>query len=85
MTNSLFLNVRILSPLALIFEGEVDACLLPTPQGPTKILPRHMATIGRLRAGQIDLTHEDGTQSSHTVESSGFYRIIDNTMHIWMC
>lgn len=84
MASSLFLNVRILSPSDLIFEGEAQTCLMPTPQGPAKILPRHMSATGCLVAGKIDLIHEDESQTSYDVANNGFYRVFDNTVHIWV-
>lgn len=82
--SSMFLNVRILSPSATIFEGKVQTCLIPTPEGPMKILPRHMSVAGRLSHGKVHVTHDDGHQDVYGVEEGGFYRISPDSVHLWI-
>lgn len=84
MMKSLFLNVRILSPSVEIFEGEAQYCFIPTPEGLTKVLPRHMPIAGRISSGVIRLIQDGGTEKSYTVMSGGFYRITPDSAHIWV-
>ena len=82
--HSPFLSVRILSPSAQIFEGEAQSCLMPTPEGLTKILPRHMPVVGRLLPGIVSLSHDNGEQTSYDVENGGFYRVSPDSANIWI-
>lgn len=84
MTNLPFLNIRILSPSAPIFEGGAHTCLMPTPEGVMKVLPRHMPVAGRLSPGAILLMYEDGESTSYEVPTGGFYRVGPDEVHIWL-
>lgn len=84
MTNSLPMHVRILSPLATLFDGEAQSCLLPTPEGPMKVLPRHMPVTGCISTGNITVKLEGGASVTHATTCGGFYRVTQDHTHIWL-
>ena len=52
------IKFKIISPLALVVEVEVDEVLLPLVSGPTLVLPRHAPLLSALVGGKIVTTRE---------------------------
>lgn len=47
------LRLEVLTPQAIVFEGEVDEVVAPLPHGWIGILPGHSAFLARLMRGQV--------------------------------
>ena len=54
----MFLNVSVLSPKEIIFEGKARSIILPGEQGTFEILPFHKRILSRLLTGELIV---DGT------------------------
>ncbi len=49
------MNIKILTPEAVIFEGEVDSILLPGKNGDFQIMKDHAAIVSSLVGGKVKL------------------------------
>ena len=67
------IKFKIVSPLALVAETEVDKVLLPLAAGETLILPRHAPLFAALKGGKI-VTTNAGQEKVYFV-SSGIVEI----------
>jgi F-type H+-transporting ATPase subunit epsilon len=62
------MRLEILSPQAVVFEGEVDEVVGPLPDGWIGVLPGHAPFTARLMRGQV-VFHADGRE--HPVATMG--------------
>jgi len=56
------LKLEIVTPEALIFEGEVDNVLLPGAEGEMQVLPQHEILITELTAGELRIDQKGQIQ-----------------------
>jgi F-type H+-transporting ATPase subunit epsilon len=56
------LKLQIITPEALIFEGDVDSVQLPGAEGEMGILPQHETLISELKAGEVHILQKGQTQ-----------------------
>lgn len=56
---SLKLNFDFVSPMSLLFSGEVDSILIPAKEGDAEILPQHAPFMTALRVGIVEIKIED--------------------------
>lgn len=49
------MNIKILTPESVIFEGEVDSVLLPGTNGDFQIMKDHVAIVSSLVNGKVKL------------------------------
>ena len=56
---SLKLNFDFVSPMSLLFSGEVDSVLIPAKEGDAEILPQHAPFMTALRVGIVEIKIED--------------------------
>ncbi len=49
------MNIKVLTPESVIFEGEVDSVLLPSKNGEFHIMKNHAAVVSSLEGGSIKL------------------------------
>lgn len=49
------MNIKILTPEIVVFEGEVDSVLLPGEMGEFHILNNHAAVVSSLKMGKVKL------------------------------
>ena len=56
------MRLEVLTPQAVVFEGEVDAVVAPLPDGWIGVLPGHSPFLARLMRGQVLLRNGDGEQ-----------------------
>lgn len=49
------MNIKILTPEHVIFEGEVDSVLLPGKNGEFHIMKNHVAIVSSLVSGKVKL------------------------------
>ena len=54
----MLLNVLILNPMKVIFEGKAKSVILPGEQGVFEILPFHKRILSRLVGGKIILDQQ---------------------------
>lgn len=74
------LNLKIVSPEKVVFEGEVDSVLVPGTSGQFEILANHAPIISTLEKGTIEYgTAESKEQLSI---SSGFVEVHKNTVSL---
>ena len=55
------ITLEVLTPAAVVFEGEVDTVVAPLPDGWIGVLPGHSPFTARLMRGQV-LFRTDGTE-----------------------
>jgi F-type H+-transporting ATPase subunit epsilon len=55
------LKLEIVTPEAMIFEGDVDQVLLPGVDGDMGVLPQHMPLITELKAGELHIQQKGKT------------------------
>lgn len=67
------LQLKIITPEKLIYEGEVNEVTLPTQDGVISVLPGHMVLMSALASGDIVATH-DGEQIPFAV-AGGFLEV----------
>jgi len=56
---SLKLNFDFVSPMSLLFSGEVDSILIPAKEGDAEIFPQHAPFMTALRVGIVEIKIED--------------------------
>lgn len=49
------MNIKILTPESVVFEGDVDSVLLPGSNGDFHIMKNHAAIVSSLKNGKIKL------------------------------
>ena len=49
----MFLNVTVLSPIEVIFEGKAKSIVLPGEEGVFEVLPFHKRILSRLISGRL--------------------------------
>jgi F-type H+-transporting ATPase subunit epsilon len=73
------LKVSVISPEAMLFEGEASAVVAPAFDGEVGILPSHAPMITVL--GQGTLRVEGATPARFHV-SGGFVQVVDDTVRV---
>lgn len=68
------IQLRVLGEDAVLFEGPVDAVLLPSKQGELTVLPYHTPLIGVLSRGAVRVV-EDGKRREITALERGILHI----------
>ena len=66
------LKVRVINPDEIVFEGEAEYVIAPTPHGSAGILPGHTPMFAELSAGEISI---HGTQEQTITISAGLLRV----------
>lgn len=74
------LNVRILTPSQLLFEGEADSITLPGTVGSFTVLPGHAPIISSLEKGKVICRIDDVV--SEYVSNGGFVEVKDNAVSV---
>ncbi len=75
------LQLKIISPEKILFQGAVLSVTLPGTDGEFGILPDHASLIGSLRKGDISYEIEKGSPEIVTIES-GFVEVKKNVVTI---
>ncbi len=70
------LNVSVISPEKVLFEGEVDSITLPGSESAFTVLPYHVNLIGELDPGMVMISIGDENQSY--IIDGGFVEVADN-------
>jgi F-type H+-transporting ATPase subunit epsilon len=54
------MQLRILTPEKILFEGDVDSVTLPTPDGIITALPKHTSLVTPLANGEVKVKSKSG-------------------------
>ena len=76
------IKFTIVTPEKVVFEAEVYQATLPVEGGDVTILPEHIPYIGALKAGELVLRKEAGSEEISLVTSGGFVEFHGNTLMI---
>ncbi len=76
------MNIKILTPETVVFEGEVDSILLPGTNGDFHIMKNHASVVSSLKNGkvrlftnQIDKQYEENFQKENQKESVFSFKV----------
>ena len=72
------LTVSVISPEAVLFEGQTDSVVAPAFDGQVGILTGHAPMVTLLGKGELRL---DGTGKRFTVEG-GFLQVVDDVVRV---
>lgn len=75
------LQLKIISPEKLLFQGSVLSVTLPGTDGEFGILPNHAPLIASLDKGEISYEIEDASQEKVVIES-GFVEVKKNVVTV---
>ncbi|MFL5595311.1 MAG: ATP synthase F1 subunit epsilon [Gemmatimonadaceae bacterium] len=75
------LKVSVISPEAVLFEGETDSVVAPAYDGEVGILSDHAPLMTLLGKGQLRLGGGPGGGRSFTV-SGGFMQVLNNAVRV---
>ena len=72
------INLKIVTPERIIFEGSCLQVTIPTKTGEITILPNHIPLISALQAGELVIKREDGEFIPMAI-SKGFLEVQPNS------
>jgi F-type H+-transporting ATPase subunit epsilon len=64
------MRLEVLTPQAVVFDGEVDAVIAPLPDGWIGVLPGHSPFTARLMRGQIVFRQDEHERTLATIGGS---------------
>ena len=73
------LKVSVISPEAMLFEGEASSVVAPAFDGEVGILPGHAPMITVLGQGTLRV---EGDMPARFNVSGGFVQVVDNTVRV---
>ena len=76
------ITLKIVTPERIVLEEEVYQITLPIEGGEVTILPEHIPYIGSLRAGEMTLRKESGSDVMMLSTSGGFVEFHGNVLII---
>ena len=74
------LNVSVISPEKILFEGEAESVVAPAFDGEVGILPQHAPMVTLLGKGTLRLG--DGGRAGRFAIEGGFLQVADNKVRI---
>lgn len=74
------LNLKVISPERIEFDGEVESVLVPGTKGQFEILTDHAPIISSLGVGDIIIGTREGKKSLHV--SGGFVQVKRNEVNL---
>lgn len=72
------MNLKILTPEKVAYEGEVDELIVPTTNGEITILPHHVDLLTQVGEGEITIKSKGKNQ--HIAATGGFLQINKDTI-----
>ena len=75
------LQLKIVSPERIEFEGDVKRVMVPGTAGMFEILSNHAPIISTLDKGVVEYTKADGTNASIDI-TGGFVEVQKNTVSV---
>ena len=76
------LNVRIIHPDQILFEGEADYLLLPGAHNVLGLMPGHTPMFAELKAGDVEFRKAGGNETEKLAIEGGIVRIRDDAVLI---
>ena len=73
-------NLEIIAPTGIVYQGQVSAVSIPTFQGQITVLPHHTALFTKLAEGEVILNPSGNSDT--IVIAGGFAEVKNNTVHI---
>ncbi len=73
------LRLKVISPAATVYEGDVLRAVFPGGAGRFEVLPRHAPLLASLVKGRIAYTTPDG-EAHEAAIGSGFVEVKDNVI-----
>ncbi len=70
------LNLEIVSPVRMVFQGEVNSVIIPGTLGSFQVLKNHAPLISTFEVGKIKVDTENGALEYST--SGGIFEVKDN-------
>jgi F-type H+-transporting ATPase subunit epsilon len=74
------LNVSVISPEAVVYEGTTDSVVVPAHDGEVGILTGHAPMMALLGKGVLRIGAESGGQRFNV--DGGFLQVVDNTVRV---
>jgi F-type H+-transporting ATPase subunit epsilon len=74
------LQVAVISPERVLYEGEASAVVAPAHDGEVGILPGHAPLMSLLGTGTLRLTGAGGTKEFRV--SGGFLQVVDDQVRV---
>jgi len=74
------LQLRVVTPERPVYEGEVDAVVVPAHDGELGILPRHARLLAALGVGELRATDAGGVRRYFV--AGGFVQVRDNRVMV---
>lgn len=74
------LNLKIITPEKIIFEGDVDEVLVETDKGQTGILPNHISLMTKIIPGELQI--KEGGKTTIMATGAGLLEVANNTVSI---
>jgi len=71
---------ELISPMGIIFHGEVESVSAPAENGTITILPHHVPLFTKLSEGEVII--KDGSHETVMVVAGGFLEIKANSVHL---
>lgn len=72
------INLKIITPERIVFEGEIDQATLPVSDGEVTILPKHRSYIASLKIGEIMI--KNGSEENSIAVAGGFLEFADDKL-----
>lgn len=76
-----FLEVLIVNPDKVVYEGQASKVFAPGPYGEVAFLPHHAPLYSELSSGTVSIEEKGGKQVTKKIEG-GVVRIKNNTIKI---
>lgn len=74
------IHIKIITPLGLYMEGDVEAIHVKTVEGETTLLPNHIPLVAMLETCKLQL-REKGTYKDYAL-AGGMLHLLDNNANI---
>ena len=74
------LKVSVISPEAILFEGEVDSVVAPAFDGEVGILQHHAPMVTLLGRGELRL--KGGSSNRNFTVEGGFLQVVDDQVRV---
>ncbi len=71
------MKLEIVTPMGLIFDGDVKMVTLPGKEGEFGVLPQHAQLVSLLDAGLITIENSDGSETTVAI-NGGYVKVDEN-------
>lgn len=74
------MNLQIITPEKVIYDGEIEELIVPTVNGEIAILPHHINLLTQVVPGEM--TMKQNGKEQHVAVTGGFLQITDDTISL---